>query len=319
MKDKKDAKKGQNHSLFSGLPKLTKAHIALLFLVMTSACRQPDSLIKAAGTVDGETTLVTSLLAGQIIEFNLQEGAKVQKGQVAARLDSAKIEKKIEGLSLAERELKVSRAKIERQIERLEKNEIYWRGQVARLKKLAQEQAVSGDELERARLQLDEVEAELAISRYSLESLRLQQLTIQNQREELELQLKDYTITIPADGVVLQSYVTSGEIIYSGKPLAQILLDDSLFVETFLEEKELSRIKLNQEASILVDGQAEELKGEIYFISREAEFSPKYIISEKERKALLYQVKIKIRKAQEILKLGMPVTVIIKPEAEFTP
>jgi len=319
MKDKKDAKKGQNHSLFSGLPKLTKAHIALLFLVMTSACRQPDSLIKAAGTVDGETTLVTSLLAGQIIEFNLQEGAKVQKGQVAARLDSAKIEKKIEGLSLAERELKVSRAKIERQIERLEKNEIYWRGQVARLKKLAQEQAVSGDELERARLQLDEVEAELAISRYSLESLRLQQLTIQNQREELELQLKDYTITIPADGVVLQSYVTSGEIIYPGKPLAQILLDDSLFVETFLEEKELSRIKLNQEASILVDGQAEELKGEIYFISREAEFSPKYIISEKERKALLYQVKIKIRKAQEILKLGMPVTVIIKPEAEFTP
>jgi HlyD family secretion protein len=319
MKDKKDAKKGQNHSLFSGLPKLTKAHIALLFLVMTSACRQPDSLIKAAGTVDGETTLVTSLLAGQIIEFNLQEGAKVQKGQVAARLDSAKIEKKIEGLSLAERELKVSRAKIERQIERLEKNEIYWRGQVARLKKLAQEQAVSGDELERARLQLDEAEAELAISRYSLESLRLQQLTIQNQREELELQLKDYTITIPADGVVLQSYVTSGEIIYSGKPLAQILLDDSLFVETFLEEKELSRIKLNQEASILVDGQVEELKGEIYFISREAEFSPKYIISEKERKALLYQVKIKIRKAQEILKLGMPVTVIIKPEAEFTP
>jgi len=319
MKDKKDAKKGQNHSLFSGLPKLTKAHIALLFLVMTSACRQPDTLIKAAGTVDGETTLVTSLLAGQIIEFNLQEGAKVQKGQVAARLDSAKIEKKIEGLSLAERELKVSRAKIERQIERLEKNETYWRGQVARLKKLAQEQAVSGDELERARLQLDEVEAELAISRYSLESLRLQQLTIQNQREELELQLKDYTITIPADGVVLQSYVTSGEIIYPGKPLAQILLDDSLFVETFLEEKELSRIKLNQEASILVDGQAEELKGEIYFISREAEFSPKYIISEKERKALLYQVKIKIRKAQEILKLGMPVTVIIKPEAEFTP
>lgn len=92
------------------------------------------------------------------------------------------------------------------------------------------------------------------------------------------------------------------------------MIQDSLFVETFLEEKELGRLKPDQEVAVLVDGYAGELKGHIFYVSREAEFSPKYFISEKERKTLLYQVKIRVKDEEGILKLGMPVTIVIKPE-----
>lgn len=287
----------------------------LTFLLLIPACRPESSLIKVAGVVDGETALITSLIGGQLVEYNLQEGNKVTRGQVAARIDSAKINKRMEALAIAERDLRVNQVKIERQIELLKRNRDYWQQQVNRLKKLTQAKAVPGDELERAQLQLDQIEADLEINRSSLESLRLQQQSIQNQREELELQIQDYILKVPADGQVLESLVTIGETILPGKALARILIQDSLFVETFLEEKELALLKPEQEVTVLVDGYPRELKGQIYYISREAEFSPKYIISEKERKALLYQAKIRVKDEEKVLKLGMPVTIIIKPES----
>lgn len=301
-------------SLDSFIPSILSFLTLIAFLLLISACRPESFVIKAAGVVDGETSLLTSLVGGQIVEYNLREGDKVTKGQIAAQIDSAKINKKLEALAIAERDLKVNQAKIERQMELLKRNRDYWQQQVNRLKKLTETQAVTSDELERAQLQLDQIEAELEINRSSLESLRLQQQSIQNQREELELQLQDYRLKVPADGQVLESFVTVGETILPGKALARILIQGSLFVETFLEEKELARLKPEQEVTVIVDGYSPELKGQIFYISREAEFSPKYIISEKERKALLYQVKIRVKDDDGILKLGMPVTVIIRPE-----
>jgi hypothetical protein len=52
------------------------------------------------------------------------------------------------------------------------------------------------------------------------------------------------------------------------------------------------------------------LWGTVSYFGRKAEFSPKYIISEKERKSLLYQVKIKVEGNSGIFKIGMPVTVV---------
>lgn len=288
--------------------------IFFIFLGLLSTCRTESPLIKAAGVVDGETSLITSLVSGRILEYNLREGEKVSKGQVAARIDSARIAKKIEGLAIAERELQINRSKIGRQIELLKINLNYWQEQVKRLKKLIEAKAVTGDELERAQLQLEQIEAELEINQSSLESLHWQQLAIQNQRAQLELELQDYTIEVQVDGQILESLVTAGETVLPGKILARILIQDSLFVETFLEEKELGRLKPDQEAVVLVDGYSGELPGKIFYVSREAEFSPKYIISEKERKTLLYQIKIRVKDEEGILKLGMPVTVVIKPE-----
>lgn len=264
--------------------------------------------------VDGEIALITSLTGGEIVEYNLQEGDRVAKGQLAARIDSARINKKIEGLNIAELDLKVNQAKIERQIGLLKRNRDYWQKQVNRLKKLTETKAVTGEEMERAQLQLEQIEAELEINCSSLASLRLQQQSIQNQREELELKLQDYILKVPADGQVLESLVTVDETILPGKTLARILIQGTLFVETFLEEKELACLKPDQEVGILAEGYPRELKGQIFYISREAEFSPKYIISEKERKALLYQIKIRVKDKEGVFKLGMLVTVIIKPE-----
>jgi HlyD family secretion protein len=112
--------------------------------------------------------------------------------------------------------------------------------------------------------------------------------------------------------VVVEKFVSPGETVLPGTAIADILDTSSLFVEIFIEEKEIAGLTLNQEALIHLDGIDKELTGAISYFGKKAEFSPKYIISEKERQSLLYRVKVKVNDTTGILKLGMPVTVILE-------
>jgi len=93
--------------------------------------------------------------------------------------------------------------------------------------------------------------------------------------------------------------------------LADILDLSSLYIDVFVEEKELGALKLNQRAKIIVDGLEDRpFSGFIAVFGRKAEFSPKYIVAEKERQALLYQIKVRIDRDLDVFKIGMPVTVV---------
>ena len=143
---------------------------------------------------------------------------------------------------------------------------------------------------------------------------------IANQKEYLQLILKDHLIKAPFNGVALEKFISVGENVFPGTPLVDILDISSLYIEIFIEEKEITSLKLKQRAQIVVDGlEDRELSGVISYFGKKAEFSPKYVISEKERKSLLYRVKVAIDRNHETFKIGMPVTIILSIEKKINP
>ena len=282
----------------------------LMFLV--SCNRKSPEFIIAAGVVDGDVVTIKSPVGGKIQTLNFDEGARVIEDAVLIIVDSEKIENQIQGLDIQEREISVNRKKLVRQVNLLNATQEYWKVQVARFERLEEKESISGDQLEQARLKLEEVEASLFDTQQSLNSLSIQSANIQNRKEQLLLVMEDHNITSPVSGVVLEKFVSEGETVFPGTPVADILDRASLFVETFLEEQELSLLKLDQHADILVDGQeGRAFGGTIINFGQKAEFSPKYIISEKERRSLLYRIKIRLDGDLDVFKLGMPVTVRI--------
>jgi len=281
-------------------------------LLAFTGCRREEGMILAAGVVDGETAVVKSLVGGEVIHLNLQEGASVDQGSLLAQINNSKLQKKLEALDIQAKEIKLNQQKTREKINLLLQVKAYWQDKVERLTRLTQKQSVAGDELEQARLKLTEATTSLFEARQALKSLQVKLEALANQKQQLLLQLADYSIQAPAQGIVLRKFINQGETLLPGQALAEILIAGSLFVETFLEEKELSHLRLGHPVEILVDGLSQPLQGEIFFIGREAEFSPKYIVSEKERKSLLYRVKIKVKDSEESLKLGMPVTVRLR-------
>jgi len=284
--------------------------IFLAFVFINCSGDKTEKII-VPGLVDGDIVTLKAMVSGTVQSFNLEEGGQVTLGSMAAEIDSAKIENQLIDLEINSRDIDIKYQSVTRKIKYLNSNIQYLNKQVQRFRRLNEKKALPGEKLETMELKLQEAETSRFELRKTLESLQVQREKIQNKKEYLDLLLKDHIINSPVSGVVMETFVTRGESVFPGTSIADILDTSSLYVEVFVEEKEIATIKLNQKVIIKVDGRDKNLHGVISYFGKKAEFSPKYIISEKERRSLLYQVKIKINNSGGYLKIGMPVTVII--------
>jgi HlyD family secretion protein len=290
--------------------------ILVFFLMVLSNCSKTgDGMIKAPGIVDGDTITLKALVTGTIDQLMIKEGDKVDKDKVLMRVDTEKIENQLQELEISAREIDIKREQSSKKLKFLDSNIQYLRKQVQRFQRLKKNKSIPGEQLETMELKLLEAETSQFELKKSLEVLDVQKEKIENKREYLKLLIDDHILKSPVDGIVVEKFVSGGETVFPGTAIADILDTSSLYIEIFIEEKGISRLKLNQPAAIQVDGinnQSKKLTGLISFFGKKAEFSPKYIISEKERQSLLYQVKVKVEDTSGILKLGMPVTVIFE-------
>ena len=128
-----------------------------------------------------------------------------------------------------------------------------------------------------------------------------------------ETQLKYAKIYSPLDGVVLSKNIEKGEYVAPGTPVVTVADLVNVWLRAYVNETDLSRVKLNQAAEITTDAKAGKVfKGRVAFISQEAEFTPKTVQTEKERVKLVYRIKIDITNTDMELKAGTPADATIR-------
>lgn len=278
---------------------------------LLAACSDDQGItMRAAGVVDGNVMNLRSKVSGRLEKIDVAEGEAVTAGRILAQIDARGVLNKIAAEEIRRRDIAVQRLRLQKRRVHLEAAKDYAVRTSQRLQRLREKAAVSGDQFEQARLKRIEAETALSDNLRQQALLDVQEAAGRNREESLRLLLEDHTLTAPIDGVVLEIHSVCGENLFPGNAVLEILDTGSLFVEVFLEEAELGRLTLNQEALIYVDGRDEPVKGRIAYFGRQAEFSPKYILSEQERRNLLVQVKVDIPpQAAAAVKLGMPVTV----------
>lgn len=286
---------------------------SLLIIVLLPFCSgKGDGFIKSPGIIEGDVISIKSKVPAKVVDILFDEGDMVRSGKTVVKLDSRIVENQLKDLDLRLKEIGLNLLKMKKKIVQVGANRKYLEDQTAKIDRLSKKKSVSGDALERIKLKLlDAVTGEFELSK-NIDVLKLQTSILKNKRANLNLIMEDYSVVSPVSGYILEKFISKGENVFPGMAIADILDIDSLYVEVFLEEKELSRIVIGQKAKIVVDGlEQKDLEGVISFIGKKAEFSPKYVISEKERKALLFRVKISLRDNLEVYKTGMPVTVLI--------
>jgi len=279
-------------------------------LVLAACSGDKREALRAAGVVDGDVVTVRSKVGGRLDAVKVGEGGTVETGQVLARVDARSIGNRIEAEKIRRRNIRVQRQRLQNRGIQFKAACEYALLTSRRLERLREKSAVSGDQLEQARLKLISARTTMTDNQRQLEALDVEEAASINREEALGLQLEDHTLTAPVAGVVLEVHAVAGENLFPGTTVLEILDTRSLFVEVFVEEDELSGLARGQDAMIHVDGRREPVTGRISFFGRRAEFSPKYVLSEKERRNLLVQVKVRIpQAAADNVKLGMPVTV----------
>jgi HlyD family secretion protein len=119
-------------------------------------------------------------------------------------------------------------------------------------------------------------------------------------------------IVSPLPGVVTEKIADAGELLQSGSPLAEVTNLGDAWLNVYLPEADLGRIRIGQSAEVVTDG-GQKRAGKVSFVASQAEFTPKNVQTRDERVKLVYKVKISLENADGVFKPGMPAEASLQP------
>ncbi|MCD6362227.1 MAG: HlyD family efflux transporter periplasmic adaptor subunit, partial [Armatimonadetes bacterium] len=126
---------------------------------------------------------------------------------------------------------------------------------------------------------------------------------------EAEAAVSKHTVTAPVAGVVDSINIEPGEVAAPGASIVTLVDPTDLWVQVYVPEPDLARVKIGQRARVSVDGVRQPFEAEVYWIAEQAEFTPKYIQTRTERARLVYALRVRPVDPQGALKPGMPADV----------
>jgi RND family efflux transporter MFP subunit len=227
-------------------------------LVETDVARKPPSVAAANSVLDASgyvvarrQATVSSKVTGKVVEVFVEEGMRVEKDQVVAKLDDTTQQAQ---LALARARAESSRAlldEIEAQLRnaRLERD---------RLRDLAGRNLTSQSSVDAAEAAFDQLAARLETGR---ENVKVAERNI----ELAEDALSNMTIKAPFAGMVVSKNAQPGEMIspisagggFTRTGICTIIDTDSLEIEVDVNEAYIQRVKAGQPVSATLDAYAD--------------------------------------------------------------
>jgi HlyD family secretion protein len=304
-----------------------------------------------SGTIEGTEIPVQPELGGRIVELLVSEGQVIKTGDILAKLDDsqAKIslevaksqqtqaQAKLDDLLGGARAEEIQRlaslvTQAKANLSSLEPTLKFEEDNLANDQKLYESGAISKQVVDAQVNKLDTLKAQYQSAQASVNAAQASlnqaqagytQPTIQAQKAAVdvaaqsvktaELAIDKLIIKSPAGGQILYKNVEAGQVVNPGTTLATILDPNDLWIKIYIPGAKLSQIKMGGTVSIVADAYPEKtFKGQIQYISTQAEFTPKNIQTKEERTTTVYTVKISVTEGKDQLKAGMPADVTLE-------
>jgi HlyD family secretion protein len=305
---------------------------------------EPARDLMLYGNVDLRQVALAFNNSERIAAVLVQEGDRVERGQVLARLDGSRLEPQV---AQAEARVAARRHAVERLRNGSRPEEIAQaranvasakadatnaRGQYERLETLAHNSAgrgVSQQDLDNAKAALDVAEAKLAVNQKVLDLAivgarkeDIGQAEAELRADEAQLaflrqELADVQLVAPVDAVVRTRLMEPGEMASPQRPVFSLAITDPKWVRAYVAEPDLGKLRTGMTASVAVDSFPDRrFEGWVGFISPVAEFTPKTVQTEELRTSLVYEVRVFVKDPSDQLHLGSPTTVHLPPNGD---
>jgi HlyD family secretion protein len=270
----------------------------------------------------------------RVAAVEVQEGDRVHKGEVLARLETSRLEPQV---AQAEAQAAAQRAVVERMhngsrpeeiaqsranLEQAKADAANARAQYQRKNDLLARNAGTQMDFDNAKAALDMAEARIKLNQSALD------LTLAGPRHEdiaqaeaqlrgneaqhafLRQQFADAELLAPIDGVVRSRLMEQGDMASPQRPVFSLALTDPKWVRAYVSEVDLGKVHPGTKATVTADSFPDRgFDGWIGFISPIAEFTPKDVQTPELRTSLVYEVRVFVNDPGDDLRLGMPATV----------
>lgn len=289
------------------------------------------------GNVDVREVSLAFRQSDRILEMLAEEGDRVQKGQVLARLDTRELKLQLQRLNA---EIAAQQSTVDKLHNGTRPEEIRQAEGNLRQAQAAAEHAagvyqrkrdiytsiagISQQELDNAYHDMEAKQATMSVAEAALQEAKagprqediagaeagLQAL--RNEQLRYIYLLSQYELQAPDDGVIRSRLLEAGDMASPSKPVFKLSLPGKKWVRAYVPETELGRVYEGQQARVYIDSlPGKAIGGQVGYISGTAEFTPKNVQTEELRTSLVYEVRVYVDDADNVLRLGMPATVRI--------
>ncbi len=322
---------------------LAAVGLAAWWFLKVKENRSPNPLT-LYGNIDIRDAQLAFIEPERIAQVLVEEGDRVTKGEVLARLHTDRIQTQIREsqaqvaaqqqvvneLVAGTRPQEIAQARAQVALVRVQvKNATQ---NLERIRKTVRSGASSRQALDDASARLDVAQAQLRVQEKALslavEGPRKQDIAAAKDRLEalkaslefLKIRLQDMTLKAPAAGVIENRILEPGDMAGPNSPVFTLALTDPKWVRAYVSEPDLGRVHLGMKAIIHSDSFPDQrFSGWVGFISPVAEFTPKNVETTDLRTKLVYEVRIFVHDPKDQLRLGMPNTVTFQRTAGTSP
>jgi len=205
------------------------------FLISMSLAVNLNAIELSGTVISDNEKIITSRYMGFIKKVYVSEGDFVKKGQLLYEIDSSNIDsnKKEASLNLQIQENNLNNVQINYE----------------RYKRLYAKDLVPKYDVEQLELKLKNIKSMISIAKAKL--------------KEVNYQYRYLEIVAPNNGLIIKKSIKSGEMAMPSSP-AMVLSDlNSLKIKTNISESNLNKIKIGQEAEIIIESMGFTTKGKV--------------------------------------------------------
>ncbi|MFN4354840.1 HlyD family secretion protein [Parvibaculum sp.] len=257
--------------------------VCLAALLLAACNDAPENTWQ--GYAEGDYVRVAAMEGGIVEEVAVRRGDRVKAGAFLFRLEkrSEELARDAAEATLAETKATLHEAELE----------------LKRKLDLRTTRNVAQAEVDTARARRDRAGAAMLVAASSL--------------DQAKWRLARREGHAPSDALVQDVLFREGEMASAGQPVVTLLPPGNIKIRFFVPEADLMKISEGRPVRLACSNCPEGLTGTIRFISKEAEFTPPVIYSDRSKEKLVYMAEAVPDAAPENFHPGKPVTVSLPP------
>ena len=207
---------------------------------------------------------INSQTGGKIVSILSDEGDWVKKGDLLLSIDSIDLPQLLQeakiGVTKSRSELIASQKELQSLLAQKNLSQVTYK-RYAKLKKLS---FASQSEYDKAKADLDAIDAQIAATKAHIESAKVEILRLSKGVEALETKLSRYKIYAPVDGYVIEKNAELAQSVLPTQTIFKIVAKSDVWVKAYIDEKISGDIQVGELATIKLRSKSgETLKGKV--------------------------------------------------------
>ena len=243
-------------------------------VTVTAAAKREfvDRLFVSGTLVAREEAMVGARIdALTIVELDAEDGDRVVKGQVLARLDRTQLD-----ALLAENDAATARADaaIDQSRSMIEQSEAqvgFTSDDFDRARKLGSG-IMSTSTVQQRETALKTAQAQLAATKNALAVAQADRRSRDAERRELQVRIGRTEVRAPVSGIVSRRSAKLGATVaFAGEPLFRIIADGAIDLEAEVPEQSLARLTVGMPAKLRLPGLTQDVEGTVRLVNQEVD------------------------------------------------